>query len=61
MLFRSLHVVRAEGTRRLTGIGVLDRDGDLVRVVPAWENGDRAVGWDRLDALLAGRGHGAPC
>ena len=56
-----LHVVRAEGARRLAGIGVLDRDGDLVRVVPAWENGDRAVAWDRLDGLLASRGHGAPC
>jgi pilus assembly protein CpaF len=56
-----LHVVRANGTRRLAGIGVLDRDGDLVRVVPAWEDGVRALGWDRLAALLAGRGHGVPC
>jgi len=54
-----LHVVRARGRRRLAGIGVLDRDGDLVRVTPAWESGQRAAGWDRLVVLLQSRG--VPC
>ncbi|MGI9062568.1 MAG: TadA family conjugal transfer-associated ATPase [Pseudonocardiaceae bacterium] len=56
-----LHVVRAGGARRLAGIGVLVRDGDLVRVVPAWESGHRAAGWATLRALLAARGQDVPC
>lgn len=53
-----LHVVRSGGRRRLAGIGVIERDGDLVRVAPAWEDGRRAAGWSRLTALL---GRAAPC
>jgi pilus assembly protein CpaF len=47
-----LHMCREhDGTRRLTGIAVFDREGDTVRVVH-----DR----DRLKALLAARGVAAP-
>ncbi|MCA1565807.1 MAG: ATPase, partial [Acidobacteria bacterium] len=56
-----LHVVRTGGARRLAGIGVLVRDGDLVRVVPAWEHGRRAAGWAQLRALLEARGRDVPC
>lgn len=50
------------GQRRLTAIGVLDRDHDLVRVVPAWRDGS---GWlaarPALAALLRDRGADWPC
>jgi pilus assembly protein CpaF len=56
-----LHVVRVGGARRLAGIGVLVRDGDLVRVVAAWEDGRRAAGWAQLRTLLEARGRDVPC
>jgi pilus assembly protein CpaF len=56
-----LHVVRAPRGRRLAAVGVLDRDGDLVRVVPAWKQGGWAGGRRLLADLLAERGVDAPC
>lgn len=56
-----LHVVRSGGTRRLAAVGVLERDEDLVRVVPAWQDGQWVQGAQRLRALLRGRDAGAPC
>lgn len=56
-----LHMVRDEAGRRLSGIGVLDRDGDLVRVVPAWQDGQWAAGRQLLAAALHDRGQGLPC
>ncbi|GAA3363749.1 TadA family conjugal transfer-associated ATPase [Saccharopolyspora gregorii] len=58
-----LHVRRATGGGRyLAEIGVLRREGDLVRVVPAWERG---TGWGEgrpdLLALLRARGGDLPC
>lgn len=58
-----LHVRRErEGQRRLTAIGVLDRSGDQVRVLPAWQS---QAGWREgragLAALLAERGVNGPC
>lgn len=56
-----LHVVRSGGTRRLAAVGVLERDEDLVRVAPAWQDGQWVQGAQRLRALLRGRDAGAPC
>ncbi|HEY2725159.1 MAG TPA: TadA family conjugal transfer-associated ATPase [Pseudonocardiaceae bacterium] len=56
-----LHVVRSGGARRLAAVGVLERDEDLVRVVPAWQDGQWVRGAQRLRALLRGRDAGAPC
>jgi pilus assembly protein CpaF len=56
-----LHVVRGPRGRRLATVGVLDRDGDLVRVVPAWQQGGWACGKPLLADLLAERGVGVPC
>ncbi len=53
---------RPDGRRRLAAIGVLDREHELVRVVPAWRDG---TGWlpgrAALAALLRDRGVGWPC
>lgn len=49
-----LHVVRRDGMRALAAVGVLARDGDLVRVLPAWEDGRWGSGRARLHALLGG-------
>lgn len=56
-----LHVVRGPRGRRLAAVGVLDRDGDLVRVVPAWQQSGWAGGRQLLADLLAERGVGLPC
>jgi pilus assembly protein CpaF len=56
-----LHVVRREGARRLAAVGVLDRDGELVRVLPAWHGERWGPGQQRLRELLAARGGDAPC
>ena len=56
-----LHVVRRDGARCLAAVGVLERDGDLVRVLPAWQDGRWGVGRQRLRDLLDGRGGGMPC
>jgi pilus assembly protein CpaF len=49
-----LHVVRRDGMRALAAVGVLARDGDLVRVLPAWEDGCWGPGRARLHTLLDG-------
>jgi pilus assembly protein CpaF len=56
-----LHMVRRGGARRLSAVGVLDRDGDLVRVLPAWHDGRWGPGRHRLRNLLDGRGGDVPC
>jgi pilus assembly protein CpaF len=64
-----LHMVRCSdlsGVRRLAAVGVLERDGDLVRVLPAWEDGRWGPGEQRLQGLLGSQrfdGHsaGAAC
>jgi pilus assembly protein CpaF len=55
-----LHVARREGTRRLAAVGVLERDGDLVRVLPAWQDAHWRPGQQRLRDLLESRGGGMP-
>jgi pilus assembly protein CpaF len=50
-----LHVVRCSdlsGARRLAAVGVLERDGDLVRILPAWQGGRWGPGEQRLRDLL---------
>jgi pilus assembly protein CpaF len=49
-----LHVVRRDGMRALVAVGVLARDGHLVQVVPAWEDGCWGPGRARLQTLLEG-------
>ncbi|MBV8539099.1 MAG: TadA family conjugal transfer-associated ATPase [Pseudonocardiales bacterium] len=49
-----LHVVRRDGARRLAAVGVLERDDDLVRVLPAWQDGRWGPGRRRLHDLLYG-------
>ena len=49
-----LHVVRRDGVRGLAAVGVLHRDGDLVRVLPAWQDGHWGPGRQRLHDLLDG-------
>lgn len=61
-----LHVVRgADGRRRLAEIGLVQRDSDGVRVLPAWRPEGRQIAWPRLSALLGkasvGGSVGAPC
>jgi pilus assembly protein CpaF len=56
-----LHMVRRGGARRLSAVGVLDRNGDLVRVLPAWHDGCWGPGRHRLRDLLDGRGGDVPC
>jgi pilus assembly protein CpaF len=58
-----LHVRRSSRDgRHLAGIGVVRREGEWVRVVPAWQVGQ---GWgpgrDELSELLAARGGALPC
>ncbi|MFC7341085.1 TadA family conjugal transfer-associated ATPase [Saccharopolyspora griseoalba] len=57
-----LHVRRTATGRHLAGIGVLRREGERVRVVPAWL---RETGWDEgradLVGLLAARGGERSC
>ncbi len=55
-----LHVVRREGMRRLAAVGVLERDGDLVRILPAWQEGRWGPGQQQLRDLLEARGGGMP-
>jgi pilus assembly protein CpaF len=59
-LAAAVHVVRREGTRRLAAVGVLEREGDLVRVLPAWQDGRWGPGQQRLRDLLENRGGGMP-
>ncbi|MGH8920274.1 MAG: ATPase, T2SS/T4P/T4SS family, partial [Actinomycetes bacterium] len=56
-----LHVVRCDGTRRLAAVGVLERADDLVRVLPAWQDGRWGPGEPRLRDLLDGHSGGAAC
>jgi pilus assembly protein CpaF len=56
-----LHVVRRDGARSLTAVGVLERDGDLVHALPAWQEGRWGPGEQRLRDLLDGRSVGAGC
>jgi pilus assembly protein CpaF len=56
-----LHVVRRAGARGLSAVGILERDEDLVRVIPAWQEGHWGPGGQRLRELLDARGGGAPC
>ncbi len=49
-----LHVERRDGARRLAAVGVLVRDGDLVRVLLAWQDGQWGPGRQRLHELLGG-------
>ena len=49
-----LHVVRRDGMRALAAVGVLARDGHLIQVVPAWEDGCWGPGRARLQSLLEG-------
>ncbi|HET9255047.1 MAG TPA: TadA family conjugal transfer-associated ATPase [Pseudonocardiaceae bacterium] len=55
-----LHVVRREGTRSLAAVGVLEREGDLVRVLPAWRDGCWGPGAHRLRELLADQAGSVP-
>lgn len=54
-----LHVVRRDGARELAAVGVLERGSELVRVLPAWQDGRWGPGKQQLHDLLAARG--APC
>ncbi|MGQ0774063.1 MAG: TadA family conjugal transfer-associated ATPase [Pseudonocardiales bacterium] len=59
-----LHVVRRGGTpgsRCLAAVGVLKRDGDLVRVIPAWQDGCWGPGGQHLRGLLDAGGAGVTC
>lgn len=56
-----LHVARRDGARGLAAVGVLDRADDLVRVVPAWQDGRWGPGAALLRELLDDRGVGASC
>ncbi len=56
-----LHVVRRNGARSLAGVGVLEREGNLVHVLPAWQDGHWGPGEQRLRDLLEGRSGGAAC
>ncbi|MCP2257981.1 pilus assembly protein CpaF [Streptoalloteichus tenebrarius] len=58
-----LHMRREPGgSRVLSAVGVLERDGDWVRIAPAWT---LATGWgpgrERLNALLSERGEPPTC
>ncbi|GGM65003.1 hypothetical protein GCM10012275_39410 [Longimycelium tulufanense] len=58
-----LHMRREPtGRRALSAVGVLERNGEWVRVVPAWERG---TGWgpgrERFRILFAQRGVRPPC
>jgi pilus assembly protein CpaF len=59
-----LHVMRCSdlsGVRRLAAVGVLERDGELVRVLPAWQDGRWGPGEQHLRDLLEGHSGGAAC
>ena len=56
-----LHMVRRDGARGLAAVGVLERDGDLVRVLPAWQDGHWGPGRHRLHELLEAHGGGVGC
>jgi pilus assembly protein CpaF len=56
-----LHVVRHDGNRVLAAVGVLEREGDVVRVLPAWQEGSWGPGLQRLRSLLDRDGDGVPC
>lgn len=58
-----LHVRRSTTDgRHLAAIGVLRRDADRARVIPAWESGSGwGPGQDDLARLLACRGGALPC
>ncbi|MGH3938322.1 MAG: TadA family conjugal transfer-associated ATPase [Pseudonocardiaceae bacterium] len=56
-----LHVVRRGRTRGLAAVGVLEREGDLVRVVPAWRDGCWGPGGPHLRDLLDARSAGGTC
>lgn len=56
-----LHVVRQDGVRRLAAVGVLERAGELVRVLPAWQDGYWGPGGPRLRGLLDGHYGGVAC
>ena len=53
-----LHVVRCDGARRPSAV---ECDGDLVRVLSAWQDGRWGLGEHRLWDLLNGHGGGAVC
>jgi pilus assembly protein CpaF len=56
-----LHMRRdSDGSRRLAEVGVLERTGDLVRVVPAWRPGERLYARTALVEVLAARGVSKP-
>lgn len=52
---------RANGTRALAEVGVVHREGDLVRVRSAWREGDWTGDSALLTRLLAGKGRGKRC
>ncbi|GAB3869253.1 TadA family conjugal transfer-associated ATPase [Kibdelosporangium lantanae] len=53
--------MRRDGdVRRLAEVGVLERNGDLVRVRPAWRPGERLHAREALEKLLASRGVRTP-
>ncbi|PXY31199.1 TadA family conjugal transfer-associated ATPase [Prauserella muralis] len=57
-----LHMRRhADGRRVLAEIGVVERAGDTVRVLPAWRPDGWAEGRDLLARLLEAAGGGLPC
>jgi pilus assembly protein CpaF len=56
-----LHMARRGGSRGLTAVGVLERAGELVRVVPAWQDGQWGPGAQRLRDLLGAGSGGATC
>ena len=56
-----LHVVRRDGERGVAAVGVLERDGELVRVLSAWQDGQWGPGAQRLQQLIGACGGSAPC
>ena len=56
-----VHVVRCDGARRPSAVGMWERDGDLVRVLSAWGDGRWGPGEQHLWDLLDGRSGGAVC
>ncbi|HKR51633.1 MAG TPA: TadA family conjugal transfer-associated ATPase [Pseudonocardiaceae bacterium] len=56
-----LHMVRSAGERRLAEVGVLERADDLVRVIPAWQDGRWGPGEPQLRDLLDSHRRGAEC
>jgi pilus assembly protein CpaF len=56
-----LHMQRREDVRDLVAVGVLEREGELVRVLPAWQHGCWGPGAQRLRSLLGAHGAGVTC